>query len=209
MIGDLMLFARCRGLLLPIAAAFCTALTTPLLGRQSVPAGVLMDVGRPEVFVPASNLAALLIALSLYRLAHSPMEQLEATAALPMHRYRCIAWAGTSSVAALLLVAAYCWSQDGAAGVIVGRNLAGFVGLTLIGLRFNPGVGWLLAPIFVGNEVFFGATQSGTAQSWAWSLLGPVSRTGMGIAAALLVAGVLFLRSHWRAQTMTRPEIAD
>lgn len=171
------------GLILIGGAAFLlqgSALALPGGGGLTIPWDVLLPLG-----------SACVISMT----TRSPLNELEAGAARPL-------WALRAAHLSILLTAgvtisfAATWSlPDPYSWPSVLRNLAGFVGLGLIGARFLGGrLAWIPAIAF-GLATLLAGTANGEPRAWAWPLLTDTDTPSYVIAMALLASGYVLLVS--------------
>ncbi|MGX2993931.1 hypothetical protein JNUCC64_06460 [Streptomyces sp. JNUCC 64] len=183
-------FARGRDLPRAAAVALVTALATAVFAgtRVEIPDfRHLVDYGIPvAAVVPVAH------AVVLGSTLHSPMADLEHTAAQPMALFRRLHLLALTLLAAALsaLPVLFGLPADVAAASV--RNAVGYLGLAGISARFfGSGLAWLLPLGTFGPTLLLGVAQDNTPEWWAWSIHAPSAPGPLTIAALLWLTAFL------------------
>ena len=180
------LWWRGRGQARDVLALLAMLLAVFLAGQDTVPIPTLSGVGAPT---PVAVFAPLILAISV-GLGLSRRISLELVAA---RRIRLLdaAWIGLLVVIAVCGCVALDFTGTQQLGVIAGRDVAGYVGLTLLGWRIVGShasavlsVGYAIAAALLG----YGA--AGTTQLWAWPVAAPDDTAAIVAAAVFCLAGL-------------------
>ncbi|MFF8960096.1 hypothetical protein [Streptomyces sp. NPDC014894] len=184
-------FARSRNLPRAAVTSLVLALATVLFAsgnRVEIPDfRYLVDYA-----VPVAAVVPVIHAVVLGTTFHSPMDDLEHTAAQPMavlRRLHLVALTLLATVlSALPLVTGLPADTAGAAA----RNAIGYLALASISARFfGSGLAWLLPLVIFGPTLLFGVAPDNTPEWWAWSIQQPSSPAALTIAAMLWLVAVL------------------
>lgn len=174
-------------------------LRTRLVGHAAF--GVLVVAGAASVWddlfsadegllLAAATLCPLAAATLIGVTTHSPFGELGRTASRPLGSFRFGQVAGLSLLAVtFLMLAAWHWPGAGEDWILA-RNLAGFVGITLLAAAVaGARLAWAV-PVAVGLGSFFVTINSGGSTRWAWAIQPSGDRLSLVIALALLVLGL-------------------
>ncbi|GAA4787664.1 MULTISPECIES: hypothetical protein [Streptomyces] len=183
-------FARSRNLPRAAAGALVVALATSLFAgtRVDIPDfRYLVDYG-----IPVAAVAPVAHAVVLGSTLHSPMADLEHTAAQPMALIRRLHLLALTLLAAGLsaLPLLFGLSADVAAASV--RNAVGYLGLAGISARFfGSGLAWLLPLGTFGPTLLLGVAPDNTPEWWAWSIHAPSAAGALTTAVLLWLAALL------------------
>ncbi|MFD5552213.1 hypothetical protein ACFWIA_00035 [Streptomyces sp. NPDC127068] len=183
-------YCRARG----VPAAALTGLVVALL--VSVQAG--RQVSLPQLrhltdfSVPLAAVVPVAHAVVLASTVHSPMADLEHSAAQPMRRWRAVHMTAVLGYAVLLAVLPMAAGAGADVTVAAVRNVAGYLGLAMLGARLlGSGLAWVPPLAVLGPTLFLGVGWDNTVEPWAWTLHGPWGTGAAVTAAALYAAGLL------------------
>jgi hypothetical protein len=119
------------------------------------------------------------------------MADLEHTAAQPMHRHCVVHMTAVLLYATLLAVLPMAAGASAEVTVAAVRNVAGYLGLAMIGARlFGSGLAWVPPLAMFGPTLLVGVRWDSTPEPWAWSIHGPHSVPAALTAAVLCVGGL-------------------
>ncbi|MEU3630959.1 hypothetical protein AB0E11_19145 [Streptomyces fradiae] len=151
--------------------------------------------------VPVAAVAPVAYAVVLGTTVHSPMADLEHTAAQPMGAYRRV------HLVALTLLAVVLSALPMAAGLpfevfaASARNAAGYLGLAVISARlFGSGLAWLLPLGTFGPTLLLGVGEDNVPEWWAWSIETASRPSALLIAAALWLTALVLPPGPPRAE---------
>ncbi|MET9060369.1 hypothetical protein [Streptomyces antibioticus] len=174
-----------RAALISLAVA---GVATVYAGRQ-VPLPQLRQL--TDYSVPLAAVVPVVHAVVLAGTTFSPMADLEHTAAQPMRRHRAVQMAAVLLYAMLLAVLPMTAGASADVTVAAVRNVAGYLGLAMIGARFfGSGLAWLPPLAMLGPTLFAGVRWDNTPEPWAWSIHGPHSTPAAVTATALCATGL-------------------
>jgi hypothetical protein len=141
--------------------------------------------------VPLAAVVPVVYAVVLATTAFSPMADLEHTSAQPMHRHRAVQLIAVLLYATLLAVLPMATGASAEVTVAAVRNVVGYTGLAMIGVRvFGSGLAWLPPLAMFGPTLLAGVRWDNTPEPWAWSIHGPHSVTAAVTAAVLCAVGL-------------------
>ncbi|MCP9974318.1 hypothetical protein [Streptomyces somaliensis] len=192
-------FARSRNVPRAAAGALLVALAaTAFAGaRVDVPDfRHLVDFG-----IPVAAVAPVGYAVVLGTTLHSPMADLEGTAARPLGAYRRV------HLVALTLLAVALSALPITAGLpfevfaASARNAAGYLGLAVISARlFGSGLAWLLPLGTFGPTLLLGVGEDNAPEWWAWSIEAAPRPSALLVAAALWLTALVLPAGPPRAE---------
>lgn len=186
-----MLLAYCRSRNVPRAALISLVVAvaaTAYAGRQ-VPLPQLRYLA--DYSVPLAAVVPVVHAVVLATTLYSPMADLELTAAQPIRRWRAAQMTAVLVYAALLAAMPMAAGASGEVTLAAVRNVAGYLGLAMIGARlFGSGLAWVPPLAMFGPTLLLGVRWDNTPEPWAWSIHGPASTSAAITATVLCAAGL-------------------
>ncbi|MCK8677132.1 MULTISPECIES: hypothetical protein [Streptomyces] len=198
-VNPVLAFVRSRDLPRAAAVSLVLALAAAVFAgtRVEIPDfRYLVDYG-----IPVAAVAPVAHAIVLGTTLHSPMADLEHTAAQPMALFRRLHLLALTALAAALsaLPVLFGLPVDVAAASV--RNAVGYVGLAAISARlFGSGLAWLLPLGTFGPTLLLGVAPDNTPEWWAWSIHPPYASGALAAAALLWLASLLLPPAPPRAE---------
>jgi hypothetical protein len=170
------------------------AAAVAVLGQVTVSAGISSP--STTIDVPLTSLLPAVAVLSFLSVVGEP-EVAEQTAVRPVIRYRWGLLLGLVAGATALLLAAGAHAGDADVGLVVIRNLIGFLGLSLLLRPWLGDAAWLCPSVFAAAELVFGGTAYRAPAGWAWTLQSVGSASALVVAGVAAVAGAAALSLAW------------
>lgn len=183
-------YARSRGMPRAALVTLAVAIAATVYAGQQLPLPQLRHL--TDYSVPLAAAVPVVHAVVLATTTFSPMADLEHTAAQPMHRHRAVHMTAVLLYATLLAVLPMAAGASAGVTVAAVRNVAGYLGLAMIGARlFGSGLAWLPPLAMFGPTLLAGVRWDNTPEPWAWSIHGPHSVPAAVTATVLCAVGLV------------------
>ncbi|MEU9372604.1 hypothetical protein AB0D94_02290 [Streptomyces sp. NPDC048255] len=183
-------YARSRDLPRAAAASLAVAVATVVFTGTQVDFPdfrYLVDFS-----IPVAAVAPVAYAVVLGTTFHSPMADLEHTAAQPMPGYRRLHLVALTLLAVVLSALPLLAGLPAEVFAASARNAVGHLGLAVISARlFGSGLAWLLPLGTFGPTLLLGVGPDSTPEFWAWSIEAPGHAPALAVAAALWLTALL------------------
>ncbi|MEU0056027.1 hypothetical protein [Streptomyces sp. NPDC006334] len=185
----LLAYGRSRNVPRAALVALVVAVAATVYAGQQVPLPQLRHL--TDYSVPLAAVVPVVHAVVLATTTFSPMADLEHTAAQPMRRHRVVHMTVVLLYATLLAVLPMVAGASAGVTAAAVRNVAGYLGLAMIGARvFGSGLAWLPPLAMFGPTLLAGVRWDNAPEPWAWSIHGPHSVPAAVTAAALCAVGL-------------------
>lgn len=185
----LLAYGRSRNVPRAALVALIIAVGATVYAGQQVPVPQLRHL--TDYSVPLAAVVPVVHAVVLATTTFSPMADLEHTAAQPMRRHRTVQMTIVLLYATLLAVLPMAAGASVEVTVAAVRNVAGYLGLAMIGARlFGSGLAWLPPLAMFGPTLLAGVRWDNTPEPWAWSIHGAHSVPAAVTAAVLCAVGL-------------------
>ncbi|WCD87315.1 hypothetical protein KPP03845_103691 [Streptomyces xanthophaeus] len=142
--------------------------------------------------IPVAAVAPVAYAVVLGTTFHSPMADLEHTAAQPVQGFRRLHLVALTLLAVVLAALPMLSGLPAEVFAASARNAAGYLGLAVIsGRLFGSGLAWLLPLGTFGPTLLLGVGPTGEPELWAWSIRAPGDVPALAVTAALWLTALL------------------